>query len=122
MATTPLSPSTFVEMEPPAPDVATPVWPPAPRPILSPPGLFRVPLHVTPTQASTTDVPGTQVRFATSPLAGSTPVQPFIWEQEPNGDSMQICTLLEPSSLSSVAQQDLPGILSIPGKGMHQLS
>ncbi len=35
---------------------------------------------------------------------------------------MQICTSPEPSSLSSAAQQDLPGILSTPGKGMHQLT
>jgi len=120
--TPPLSPSTFVEMEPPAPDVATPVWPPALRPPLSSHGPLHAPLHFTPTPASTTDFPGTHVRFASSPLAGSAPLQPFTWEQEPNGDSMQICTSSVASTFSSVTQQDLPGILSTPRTGVHQLT
>ncbi len=73
MATTP-SPSTFVEMEQLAPDVATPVWPPALRPPLSVPGPLRAPLHFTPTQASTTDFPGTHVQFPhKSPTTGKKP-------------------------------------------------
>ncbi|KAI2647714.1 Activity-regulated cytoskeleton-associated protein [Labeo rohita] len=113
-ATPPHSPSTFVEME--TPDIETPNWPYALRPQPLPPGSFRTPLHFSPSQAST------HVRFVSPTPAGSTPIQPLTWEQERNADHMQICTSPVPSPVSSVMQQDLPGILPTPGKEMQQLT
>ncbi|RXN37684.1 Retrovirus-related Pol poly from [Labeo rohita] len=111
MASTPPSPSTSVEIEPP-PDVATPVWPPVQlRPI--PPPLIPT-FHFTPTQFSSPQ-PRSQVHFATTPPSGTVSHAPT---------PMQLCTSAsdEASPPSSVTQHDLPGYLPTPGREIHQLT
>ncbi|KAL0186576.1 hypothetical protein M9458_018246, partial [Cirrhinus mrigala] len=110
MATTPPSPSTSVEIEP--PDISTPVWPPEQlRPVPLPPPVPT--FHLTPTQFSSPH-PRTQVHFGASPLQGGTvSFQP---------DPMQICTFTETSPPSSVSQQRLPGHLPTPGKEIYHLT
>lgn len=118
MTTTPSPLSTCVDIE--APDVATPIWPIASQPRVTPgppsPHVFHVPYTQTP---SNTIYPGAQVQFAAA-LAGSTPVQTLTWDQGPG--PMQLCTSPELSSLSSVAQQDLPGVLPTPGREMQHFT
>ncbi|KAL0150579.1 hypothetical protein M9458_054172 [Cirrhinus mrigala] len=98
-------------------DIDTPGWPSAQFPQPLPSGSFLMPLHFSPSQAST------HMRFVAPTPAGSTPIQPLTWEQEWNVNHMQICTSPVPSPLSSVTQQDLPGILPTPGKEMqHSLN
>ncbi len=119
MASTPPSPSTSVEIEPPGietpswtsapPDIATPVWPPVqPGPV--PP---HVPtFQFTPTQFSSPD-PRPQLHFASNPPGGTVAFQSV---------PMQLCTSSETSPPSSVSPQRLPGHLPTPGREIHQLT
>lgn len=119
--------STFVEME--APDVATPNWPPVPRPT---PQESYVPTFChTPIHFSRIVQPGPHVQFVSPPLGGSTPTQPFSWEPK-SPEPMQLCTpppgtsipaaaSPPPSSYSGV-QYDLPRTLPTPGREMGQLT
>ncbi|KAL1268388.1 hypothetical protein QQF64_033751 [Cirrhinus molitorella] len=117
MAATPPSPSTFVEMEPP-PDISTPVW----RPVVQ----LRPPIH----SSGISTVYNSPVPFSpmhpvsslpmSSPaLVGRTPVQTLTWA--PQVDNMQLCTLSE-GETSSVAQHDLPNILSTPGREIQHFT
>lgn len=119
MAATPPSPSTFVEMESP-PDIATPVWPPAVRPLIPqvpPPGVSAV--YNTPIPFSPMHPVTLFPRFPPV-LAGSTPVQTLT--EAPLMDNMQLCTSSEGETPSSVAQHDLPNVLPTPGREIQQVT
>lgn len=120
MASTPPSPSTLVEIEPP-PDISTPVWPPILRPLMHQvaPSPYAHVFYNTPTPISPVHR-GTHVHISSPALVDSTPVQTLTWA--PQGDNMQICTSSEGETPSSVAQHDLPSILPTPGREIQQFT
>lgn len=105
---------------PDAPSISTPIWPPP----IQTQTLSGIPprdptMHNISTPHSFT-FPGTQVQMLSPALGGSTLVQPLTWA--PQHDSMQICTSMDVTSSSSMAQHDLPGNLPTPGRGNKQFN
>ncbi|KAL1262313.1 hypothetical protein QQF64_007578 [Cirrhinus molitorella] len=117
MATTPSTPSTYVDID--APSISTPIWP---HPVQTQ-TLSGLPPH-DPTMYNISTphgfaYPGTRVRLLSPVLAGSASVQPLTWPS--HQDSMQICTSMDATS-PSMARHDLPGILPTPGRGIQQMN
>lgn len=122
MATTPPPPqSTFVDIEElDAPSISTPHWPP--HSLRQTPRLiehsFRGPTLYGMAPPCTTIYAGTQVQMS-SPTFTSAAGPTLNWA--PDSDNMQLCSSPEiTSSLSSVVQQDLPGVLPTPGREIPQ--
>ncbi|XP_073670965.1 uncharacterized protein [Paramisgurnus dabryanus] len=119
MATTPPPQSTFVDMEDfDAPSISTPNWPYSLRqpPIPGDQSHGSVLYGHTTTQSSVYPETHMYVKSPTLPP----PEQPLTWAT--GNDHMQLCTSTEITSpsLSSVVQQDLPGVLPTPGREIPQ--